>query len=83
MSFTINGEVYTTFSDSLAEARESKEVFSAVQHKTPNTETIAGIMGSPDEPNEFTYVAMEAAGSGNEMYGPFDSVEALMKELNT
>jgi len=34
------------------------------------------------EPNEVTYAAMDAAESGKDMYGPFDSVEALMEELN-
>lgn len=34
-----------------------------------------------DEPNAVTLAAFEAAERG-EMYGPFDSVEALMEELN-
>lgn len=35
-----------------------------------------------DEPNETTYAAMEASENGDDMYGPFDSVEALMEALN-
>lgn len=34
-----------------------------------------------DEPNKITYEAMEAAERG-EVYGPFDSVEETMEELN-
>ena len=36
----------------------------------------------PDEPNEVTYEAMESAEKDEEMFGPFDSVEELMKALN-
>lgn len=35
-----------------------------------------------DEPNAITYAAMEAAESGEDIYGPFDSVEDLMEALN-
>lgn len=35
-----------------------------------------------DEPNEVTYRAMEAAKKGEDVYGPFDSVEEMMEELN-
>lgn len=35
-----------------------------------------------DEPNEATYVAMEAAEKDEGMYGPFDSVEEMMEALN-
>lgn len=35
-----------------------------------------------DEPNETTYAAMAAAEKGEDMFGPFDSVEALMEALN-
>lgn len=35
-----------------------------------------------DEPNEVTYAAMEAAENGEDIYGPFDSVSALMEALN-
>lgn len=35
-----------------------------------------------DEPNEVTYAAMEAAENDEDMYGPFDSVGALMEALN-
>lgn len=35
-----------------------------------------------DEPNAVTYAAMEAAEKGEDMYGPFDSVEELMEALN-
>ena len=35
-----------------------------------------------DEPNAVTYAAMEAAEKGEDMYGPFDSVEDLMEALN-
>lgn len=35
-----------------------------------------------DEPNATTYAAMEAAEKGEDMYGPFDSVSALMDKLN-
>lgn len=34
------------------------------------------------EPNEVTYAAMEDAENGKDMYGPFDSVEALTEEVN-
>lgn len=34
------------------------------------------------EPNEETYAAMEAAESGEDLYGPFDSVNELMEALN-
>ena len=33
-------------------------------------------------PNEVTLAAMESAENGEDMYGPFDSVEALMEALN-
>lgn len=35
-----------------------------------------------DEPNETTYRAMAAAEKGEDLYGPFDSVEELMEALN-
>lgn len=35
-----------------------------------------------DEPNEITYAAIEAAEKGEDIYGPFDSVEELMEALN-
>ena len=35
-----------------------------------------------DEPNEVTYEALERAEKGEDMYGPFDSVESLMEALN-
>lgn len=35
-----------------------------------------------DEPNETTYAAMDSAEKGNDLYGPFDSVSALMETLN-
>lgn len=35
-----------------------------------------------DEPNETTYAAMDASEKDEDMYGPFDSVEALMEALN-
>lgn len=35
-----------------------------------------------DEPNETTYQAMEAAEQDEDIYGPFDSVDALMEALN-
>lgn len=35
-----------------------------------------------DEPNEVTYAAMEASENGEDMYGPFDSVEDMMEALN-
>lgn len=35
-----------------------------------------------DEPNEKTYAAMEAAVNDEDMYGPFDTVSALMEALN-
>lgn len=35
-----------------------------------------------DEPNETTYAAMEAAENDEDVFGPFDSVEALMEALN-
>lgn len=35
-----------------------------------------------DEPNEETYAAMEAAENDEDTYGPYDSVEELMKALN-
>lgn len=34
------------------------------------------------EPNEETYAAMEAAESGEDLYGPFESVNELMEALN-
>ena len=33
-------------------------------------------------PNEVTFAAMNAAERGEDMYGPFDSVEELMEALN-
>lgn len=33
-------------------------------------------------PNELTEREMEAAEKGEQMFGPFDSVEALMEDLN-
>lgn len=35
-----------------------------------------------DEPNETTLAAMDAAESGDDVYGPFDSVEDLMEALD-
>ncbi|WP_277296772.1 hypothetical protein [Succinatimonas hippei] len=35
-----------------------------------------------DEPNKATYKAMEAAEKDKDMYGPYNSVEDLMKALN-
>ncbi len=35
-----------------------------------------------DEPNKTTYAAMEAAETGEDVYGPFDSVSDLMEALN-
>lgn len=35
-----------------------------------------------DEPNETTYAAIEAAENGEDVYGPFDSVDELMEALN-
>ncbi len=35
-----------------------------------------------DAPNEVTLTAMENAVNGRDIYGPFDSVEALMEDLN-
>lgn len=35
-----------------------------------------------DEPNKVTYAAMESAEKGEDMYGPFDSIEDLMEALN-
>ena len=35
-----------------------------------------------NEPNDVTYKAMEAAEKDEEMHGPFDTVEDMMKELN-
>ncbi len=34
------------------------------------------------EPNEVTYAAMEDAENGKDMYGAFDSVEALTEEVD-
>ncbi len=35
-----------------------------------------------DEPNEVTYAAMAAAEKGDDVYGPFENVEDLMRSLN-
>lgn len=35
-----------------------------------------------NEPNGVTLAAMDAAESGDDVYGPFDSVEALMEALD-
>ncbi len=35
-----------------------------------------------EEPNETTYAAMEAATSGDDVYGPFDTVGEMMEALN-
>ena len=35
-----------------------------------------------DEPNATTYAAMEAADKGEDMFGPFDSIDDLMEALN-
>jgi DNA-damage-inducible protein J len=35
-----------------------------------------------NDPNEVTLAAMEAAEKGDELYGPFDSVDDLMETLN-
>ncbi len=35
-----------------------------------------------EEPNETTYAAMDAAASGKDLYGPFDTVDELMEALN-
>lgn len=39
-------------------------------------------MIAAEEPNETTYAAMEAAAKGEDLYGPFESVSALMEALN-
>lgn len=36
-----------------------------------------------DEPNTNTYSAIEAEENNEDIYGPFDSVEKLMKSLNS
>ena len=36
-----------------------------------------------DEPNAVTLAAMEEAERDEDMYGPFDSVEEMMKSLNS
>ena len=36
-----------------------------------------------DEPNATTYKAMEKAEKGEDIYGPFDSVEEMMKDLDS
>lgn len=35
-----------------------------------------------DEPNEVTYAAMAASEKGDDVYGPFENVEDLMRSLN-
>lgn len=35
-----------------------------------------------DETNDTTYAAMEAAEKGEDLYGPFESVDELMEALN-
>lgn len=35
-----------------------------------------------DEPNELTYKAIENSENGEDIYGPFESVSALMEALN-
>lgn len=35
-----------------------------------------------DEPNEVTYAAMTAAEKDDDVYGPFENVEDLMRSLN-
>ena len=35
-----------------------------------------------EDPNETTYAAMESAASGEDLYGPFDTVSELMEALN-
>ena len=35
-----------------------------------------------EEPNETTYAAIEAADKGEDIQGPFDSVEDMMEALN-
>lgn len=35
-----------------------------------------------DKPNPVTAKAIDDAGKGNDVYGPFDSVESLMESLN-
>lgn len=39
-------------------------------------------MIAAEEPNETTYAAMEAAAKEEDLYGPFESVSALMEALN-
>lgn len=39
-------------------------------------------MVSADAPNAVTLAAMDAAENDTDMYGPFDSVDALMEALN-
>ena len=34
------------------------------------------------EPNETTYAAMKSADKNEDMYGPFDTVSAMMEALN-
>lgn len=35
-----------------------------------------------NEPNNITYKAMEAAEKDEEMHGPYDTVEDMMKDIN-
>ena len=35
-----------------------------------------------DEPNEVTYAAIAAAEAGNDIYGPYDSIDSLLEALN-
>lgn len=35
-----------------------------------------------EEPNETSYAAMETATSGDDVYGPFDTVGEMMEALN-
>lgn len=43
---------------------------------------LQGLNAMPKEPNETTYAAMQNAQDGEDMFGPFDSVSALMEALN-
>ena len=39
-------------------------------------------MITAEVPNDVTLSAMESAENGSDVYGPFDSVDALMEALN-
>lgn len=66
---------FTIFAKKVSRERRIPFVVSADPFCSDNFERF-------DEPNEVTYAAIEASENGEDIHGPFNSVEELMEALN-